>query len=85
MEEYENLPIEINLGIIYSCIVVYRNGAVEKIPNEKGDWIIASIITFLDDVILVGEQTEYKRLEDPSNKIFNFIYFFLKEFLCIFF
>ena len=71
MKEYENLPIEIDLGTTYSCIAVYRNGAVEKIPNEKGDWIIASIITFLDDDILVREQTEYKILEDPSNKIYT--------------
>ena len=70
MEEYEDLPIGIDLGTTYSCIAIYRNGAVEIIPNEKGDRTTPSVVTFLDDDILVGEQTEYKILEDPSNKIY---------------
>ena len=57
MEEYEKLPIEINLGITYSCIVVYRNRVIEIIANEKGVITTPSVVTFLDDHILVGEQT----------------------------
>ena len=44
--------------------------AVEIIPNEKGDRTTPSIVSFLDDDIYVGEQTEYKRLKDPKNKIY---------------
>ena len=51
-------------------IAVYRNGTVEIIPNEKGDITTLSVVIFLDNYILVGEQTEYKILEDPSNKIY---------------
>ena len=43
---------------------------VEIIPNEKGDRTTPSIVSFLDDDIYVGEQTEYKRLKDPKNKIY---------------
>ena len=70
MENYENLPIGIDLGTTFSCIGVYRNAAVEIIPNEKGDRTTPSIVSFLDDDIYVGEQTEYKRLKDPKNKIY---------------
>jgi len=70
MENYEDLPIGIDLGTTYSCIGVYRNAAVEIIPNEKGDRTTPSIVSFLDDDIYVGEQTEYKRLKNPKNKIY---------------
>ena len=70
MERQEDLPIGIDLGTTFSCIGVYRNAAVEIIPNEKGDRTTPSIVSFLDDGIYVGEQTEYKRLKDPKNKIY---------------
>ncbi len=70
MEKYEDLPIGIDLGTTFSCIGVYRNAAVEIIPNEKGDRTTPSIVSFLDDNIYVGEQTEYRRIKDPKNKIY---------------
>jgi molecular chaperone DnaK (HSP70) len=70
MEKYEDLPIGIDLGTTFSCIGVYRNATVEIIPNEKGDRTTPSIVSFLDDDIYVGEQTEYKRLKNPKNKIY---------------
>ena len=70
MEKYEDLPIGIDLGTTFSCIAVYRNASVEIIPNEKGDRTTPSIVSFLDDNVYVGEQTEYKRLKNPKNKIY---------------
>ena len=70
MDKYDDLPIGIDLGTTFSCIGVYRNANVEIIPNEKGDRTTPSIVSFLDDDIYVGEQTEYKRLKDPKNKIY---------------
>lgn len=70
MEKYEDLPIGIDLGTTFSCIGVYRNAAVEIIPNEKGDRTTPSIVSFLDNEIYVGEQAEFKRLKDPKNKIY---------------
>ena len=70
MEKYEDLPIGIDLGTTFSCIGVYRNASVEIIPNEKGDRTTPSIVSFLDNDIYVGEQTEYKRIKDPKNKVY---------------
>ena len=70
MEKYEDLPIGIDLGTTFSCIGVYRNAAVEIIPNEKGDRTTPSIVSFLDDNIYVGEQTEYRRIKNPKNKVY---------------
>ena len=70
MDKYKDLPIGIDLGTTYSCISVYRNAAVEIIPNEKGDRTTPSIVSFLDNDIFVGEQAEYKRLKSPKNKIY---------------
>ena len=70
MKKYEDLPIGIDLGTTFSCIGVYRNAAVEIIPNENNDRTTPSIVSFLDDNIYVGEETEYKRLKDPQNKIY---------------
>ena len=70
MEKYKDLPIGIDLGTTFSCIGVYRNSAVEIIPNEKGDRITPSIVSFIDDDIYPGELSEYKNLKDPKNKIY---------------
>ena len=70
MEKFKDLPIGIDLGTTFSSIGVYRNASVEIIPNEKGDRTTPSIVTFLDDDIYVGEQTEYKPLKNPKNKIY---------------
>jgi len=70
MNEYEDLPIGIDLGTTFSCIGVYRNAAVEIIPNEIGDRITPSVVCFLDDEILVGEETKYKTFKNPKNIIY---------------
>ena len=70
MEKYEDLPIGIDLGTSFSCIAVDRNSSVEIIPNEIGNRTTPSIVSFLDNEIFVGEQTEYLRLKEPKNKIY---------------
>lgn len=70
MNAYEDLPIGIDLGTTFSCIGVYKNAAVEIIPNEIGDRITPSVVCFLDDEILVGEQTKYKTFKNPKNIIY---------------
>ena len=70
MNEFEELPIGIDLGTTFSCIGVYRNASVEIIPNEIGDRTTPSIVSFIDDEIFVGEETQYKTLKDPKNTVY---------------
>lgn len=70
MNEFEDLPIGIDLGTTFSCIGVYKNSTVEIIPNEKGERTTPSIVSFLGNDIFAGEETEYKKLDNLKNKIY---------------
>ena len=53
----EELAIGIDLGTTYSCAAVLRNGKVEIIPNEIGEYLTPSIVSIVDGKAIVGEQT----------------------------
>ena len=67
----EELAIGIDLGTTFSCIAVLRNNKVEIIPNEEGENITPSVVTFTDEGVLVGEQTLNELIRNPKKTIYS--------------
>ena len=51
----EELAIGIDLGTTFSCMAILINEKVEIIPNEIGENLTPSVVSFIDDGVLVGE------------------------------
>ena len=71
--EDEELSIGIDLGTTYSCVAVLRNGKVEIIPNENGQNLTPSIVSFIEegDGVLVGEDTLNQLIINPKKTIYS--------------
>ena len=67
----EDLAIGIDLGTTYSCAAVLINEKVEIIPNEIGENITPSVVSFVDDGVLVGEQTLNQLIKNPKKTIYS--------------
>ena len=69
----EELAIGIDLGTTYSCVAVLRNGKVDIIPNEMGQNLTPSIVSFIDDNegVLVGEETLNQLIKNPKKTIYS--------------
>jgi len=67
----EELAVGIDLGTTFSCIAVLRNNKVEVIPNEEGENITPSVVTFTDEGVLVGEQTINQLIRNPKKTIYS--------------
>ena len=67
----EDLAIGIDLGTTYSCVAVMRNERVEIIPNEIGENLTPSVVSFTENGILVGEQTLNQLIINPKKTIYS--------------
>jgi len=77
----EGYALGLDLGTTFSCIGVYRNGEVEIIPNRNGDRITPSVVTVLDnDVILKGEETLDYLVKNYDSTIFAIKRFIGREY-----
>jgi molecular chaperone DnaK len=64
--------IGIDLGTTNSCVAVVRDGEVHVIPDEHGERIQASVVTFLsDDSVLVGNEAREEAVNDPENTVYS--------------
>ena len=67
----EELAIGIDLGTTFSCVAVVRNERVEIIPNEMGENLTPSMVSFTEKGILVGEQASNQLIINPKNTIYS--------------
>ena len=72
-DEYDNedLAVGIDLGTTNSCLAILRNNKVEIIPNEEGENLTPSIVSFTDEGQFVGENTFNQLIKNPKNTIYS--------------
>ncbi len=68
---YNIPPIGIDLGTTYSCVGIMLNGKVEIVPNEMGEKLTPSIISFLKNGNIIGETAQDQLIKNPKNTIYN--------------
>ena len=64
--------IGIDLGATNSIAVVFRNGKVEMIPNEFGEYLTPSVVTIEDGELIVGKIAKEKLVTNPENTVSAF-------------
>jgi heat shock protein 5 len=69
--KYECPIIGIDLGTTYSCVGIFKNGQVEVIPNELGNRITPSVVSFTDEERLIGEAAKNQASMNPSRTVYD--------------
>lgn len=63
--------IGIDLGTVYSCVAVVKNGIVEVIANSQGNRVTPSIVGFSGNKRLVGDAAKYQKSQNVENTVYG--------------
>ncbi len=67
-----DIVVGIDLGTSYSCVSAVLNGKPTVIPNEWGELIHASIVSFLDDgSVVVGNAAKRSIVTNAENTVYS--------------
>jgi len=69
---FDGPVVGIDLGTTYSCVGIYRDGNVEIIPNEQGNRITPSVVSWgSNGETLVGEAAKNNAPFNPKNTLYD--------------
>lgn len=64
--------VGIDLGTSTSAVAIVESGMAKVIPNEHGEKIIPSVVSFMDDgTRIVGSQAKKRLILDPDNTVYS--------------
>ena len=67
----EEPALGIDLGTTYSCVAVWKNGKVEVIPNESGNRITPSVVSFTNKERLIGDAAKNQIVKNYKNTVYD--------------
>ena len=66
------MVIGIDLGTTNSLVSVFRDGSVELIPNEFGEFLTPSVISFDGERVIVGKAAKERLITHPETTVAEF-------------
>jgi len=73
MSSESKVAIGIDLGTCMSCVGVFQNGKVEIIPNEQGNRITPSMVSFspTSNERIIGDSAKASANSNPTNTLYD--------------
>ncbi|KYQ93094.1 heat shock protein Hsp70 family protein [Tieghemostelium lacteum] len=61
----------IDFGTHYSCVGVFKNDRVEICPNQQGNRTTPSVVSFVENDQLVGDEAKSQMDRNPNNTVYD--------------